>query len=133
MASTMQLPYQEPWWERLKTRLHWKDLIVNGKEVKGFIISPAMASVVLAFTLGLGATIYWRLSDQIQGQRDLIIELRTSLKDKTDSETEYRREVKESLATQKVYFDSLSNQVYALKGILTPEQSRKLGEATKRN
>ena len=57
--------------------------------------------------LGLTATIYWRVTDQIQGQRDLIIELRTSLKEKADRDAEYRTETKSTLAVMKVYIDNL--------------------------
>jgi uncharacterized protein HemX len=130
-AQSLPKNAQGSFWDFLIPR--WEKLIVEGREVKGFVVSPAMAAVVLAFALGLAATIYWRLSDQMSSQHDLIIELRTSLRDHTDAETEYRRETKETIATQKVYFDSLSNQVYALKGILTPEQSRRLEAATRRN
>ncbi len=85
----------------------WETLIVAGREVKGFVVTPAIAGVILAFMLGLAATIYWRVSDQIQGQRDLIIELRTSLKEKAEHEAENRAEVKDTLALHKVYIDNL--------------------------
>ncbi len=85
----------------------WEHLIVSGREVKGIVVSPAIATVVLAFVLGLCATIYWRLSDQITAQRDLIIELRTSLKEKAEHDVEYRAQVKDTLALHKVYIDNV--------------------------
>lgn len=117
--------------QRIKSLFTWEDLVVAGRAVKGFVVSPGIAAVVLAFILGLGGTIYWRLSDQIQNQRDLIVEMRTTLREKSEQEKEYRLEVKQTLATQKVYFDSLSNQVYTVKGLLSPEQSKRLDQATK--
>lgn len=84
-----------------------------GREVKGIVVSPAMATAVLVFMLGLSATIYWRLSDQIRDQRDLIIELRTSLRDKAETDAEYRKEVKDSLALHKVYIDNLREKQIA--------------------
>lgn len=87
--------------------------MVSGREVKGIVISPGMAAVVLAFMLGLCATIYWRLSDQITQQRDLIVELKTSLKDKMENDAEYRKETKDTLAVQKVYIDNLRERIIA--------------------
>jgi len=103
----LQKSYQGSIWERIKARFEPENLIVSGREVKGIVVSPAIAGIILAFMLGLTATIYWRVTDQIQGQRDLIIELKTSLKEKADRDAEYRAETKSTLAIYKVYIDNL--------------------------
>lgn len=104
--KSLQLPLPT-WRERIVGAFQWENLIVSGREVKGFVVSPAIAGIILAFMLGLAATIYWRVTDQIQGQRDLIIELKTSLKEKAERDVEYRAEVKSTLAVYKVYIDNL--------------------------
>ncbi len=103
---------QGSFWERIAPK--WEKLIVEGREVKGIVVSPAIAGIILAFALGLCATIYWRLSDQISGQRDLIIELRTSLKDKMDNDAEYRKKTQDKVAVLKVYVDNLREKQISL-------------------
>jgi hypothetical protein len=102
---------QGSFWERIIPR--WENLIVSGREVKGIVVSPGMAAVVLSFILGLSATIYWRLSDQMAVQHDLIIELRTSLKDKEESTAEYRKKTNDEIALLKVYIDNLREKQIA--------------------
>ncbi len=87
---------------------------MEGREVKGFVISPAIAGIVLVFILGLCSTIYWRLSDQMANQHDLIIELRTSLKDKMDNDAEYRKKSQDEIALLKVYVDNLREKQIGL-------------------
>ncbi len=103
---------QETFWERVIPK--WEKLIVEGREVKGFVISPAIAGIVLVFILGLCSTIYWRLSDQMSSQHDLIIELRTSLKDKMDNDAEYRKKSQDEIAVLKVYVDNLREKQIGL-------------------
>ncbi len=104
--------YQGSFWERVIPK--WEKLIVEGREVKGFVISPAIAGIVLVFILGLCSTIYWRLSDQMSSQHDLIIELRTSLKDKMDNDAEYRKKSGDEIALLKVYVDNLREKQIGL-------------------
>ncbi len=98
---------------------------MEGRAVKGIVVSPAIAGIVLVFILGLCSTIYWRLSDQMSSQHDLIIELRTSLKDKMDNDAEYRKKTQDEIAVLKVYVDNLREKQIGLENRFAEHKGNK--------
>lgn len=88
-------------WERL---FKGEELIVAGREVRGFVVSPFAAGlittvvgVLLAASITITITLYSSMSTQIGFQRDMLIEMKTRLEEKTTAaeKLEMRRAVEE--------------------------------------
>jgi hypothetical protein len=97
LAEALHLP-RKPWWERLFT---WEKLSVAGKEVKGLVVTPTMG---LTIFLALGTVIggmYYRTTGAIEQQsqemrdiRDMTIEMKTRLDERTSAQKEAESERK---------------------------------------
>ena len=118
-------PPMPSWFDRLFPQEH---LIVGGREVKGFVIPHWAAGVILAALLSGMGFMYSRIQDQ----RDLLIEMRTTLNMTKEASAEERRNLKNTLDLQQVYINDLNKQMSALRIILTPQQQRTLNQTTRR-
>jgi hypothetical protein len=92
------------WLSRLKSYFAWEKLMVAGREVKGFVVSPTIAAVILGAMLTAIGTVYWRMSDRIadqnrelRSQSELLIRLDQRLIDKNDRDKEKKEELEKRL------------------------------------
>lgn len=92
-------------WERIKRSFPTlEDLLVAGREVKGLVVTPTMGlTIVLAIATMMGG-LYWRTSDQIaakdsayQEQRDMLVEIRTELRLKKESDERDRQRLEHQI------------------------------------
>lgn len=110
-------------WERIKRSFPTtEELDVAGRQVSGFVVPHWAAGVLLATILGCVGFLY----NQISGQRDILIEMKTELRLAKEHDLEYRSEFKNQLNVQKVYIDNLTNQLTTVRGLLTQNQLRTL-------
>lgn len=100
-----QVVATESLWEQLKRSLPTpEELIVAGRAVKGIVITPTMGlTIVLAIATMMGG-LYWRMSDQIadkdsayQQQRDMLVEIRTELRLKKESDERDRQRLEHQI------------------------------------
>jgi hypothetical protein len=103
------------WWHRLEKE--WEPVRVN-KQIDSVTMPKWIASAILVAILGVGATSWWRLSDQ----RDMLIELKTEIRIEKEFEAERSKEAKAQADLQKVYIDNMTNQLNVIKGLLTAQQ-----------
>jgi len=116
---------------------HWYDklfpspelLMVNGRQVSGFVLPHWAAGVLLAAVLSGMGFMYSRLSDQ----RDMLIEMKTELKINKDHDAEYRSDAKRTMELQQVYINNLDKQLSTIKAVLTPTQIRALKSKQQEN
>lgn len=75
-------PEPLPWYKRI---FQWEDLIVAGKEVKGFVIHPIFASAIVGLIVTLGLS----FRSELSWQHDQLITLSTQ---KNDAEARAKQE-----------------------------------------
>jgi hypothetical protein len=113
-----------PWWS-LDRWLNWETLTVAGREVKGFVVSPFAAGLVttiigvlLAASITVTVGLYSSMSTQIQDQRDMLIEMKTRLEERTNAakevESKRDREQHDAEETAKVFREKMGERMYAL-------------------
>lgn len=75
-----------------------------GREVKGFVVSPTIAAVLLGAMISAVGVVYWRMSDrvaeqnrQLQSQNELLIRLDQRLLDKNERDKEKKEELEKRL------------------------------------
>ncbi len=110
-------PPTPSWFDRL---FKPEKLVVEGREVKGFVVPHWAAGVLLAAIL----TAFGFLYSQLTSQRDMLIRLDTQLQERAQHESEYRHNFENKLELEQVYINDLNKQVVSIKASLTPAQIR---------
>lgn len=86
------------WWRKY---FKWENLTVAGKEVKGFIVTPTIAAVLLAAFLG---AVGWAYKSSTTDQRETLIaitEMKTMLNERTNSFREQQAQMRNELDTER--------------------------------
>lgn len=84
-----------------------EDLIVAGREVKGFIVPHWAAGVILAAMLSIG----WAVYNQISSQRDMLIEIKTELRIYKEHDAEFKRKQIENHELQDLKIQDLKDKI----------------------
>ena len=101
LHEILQLPRSPTLWERL---FKGERLTVAGRDVKGFVVSPFAAGlittvvgVLLAASITITITLYSSMTNQISQQREMLIEMKTRLEERTTAaeKIETRRVIEE--------------------------------------
>lgn len=86
------------WWQRL---FKWEDLTVAGREVKGFVISPTIATMLLSALLGMAAWAYKTSTTDSRETLVAITRMETMLTERTTNFKEQQAELKHMLEEEK--------------------------------
>lgn len=95
----------------------WEPVTVN-KSVDSITMPKWIAIGILGAVLTFGVQSWWRATDQ----RDILIELKTELRLAKEYEAERAKQLKEQAELNKVYIDSMTNQLNVIKGMLSQQQ-----------
>lgn len=90
-------PKPTPWQRFFK----WENLTVAGREVKGFIISPTIAAILLTAFLGMAG---WAYKTSTADQRETLIaitEMKTMLNERTNTFKEQQATMRGELDTER--------------------------------
>ena len=127
LQQTLDVP-QTSWWHNY---FKWETLTVAGRTVeKGFVISPAIAGILLASLLGMAGWAYKSSTADGRETRDSIIRMETLLNERTQTIKEQQAKFEQKLDSEKriaelqreIQRDELRNIQTALsrKGIQIP-------------
>lgn len=128
MSEPLQMPEvfkTQGWLSNLLP--HTEKLLVNGRQITGFVIPHWAAGVLLAAVLSGMGFMYSKISDQ----RDMLIEMKTELRLAKEHDNEYRDEFKTRINVQSLQIDVLNKDLAAIRVILTPQQLRMLERSRK--
>lgn len=119
MQEVLHLPRRLPWWMVVREYLWkgWEPVTVN-KSVDSITMPKWIAIGILGAVLTFGVQSWWRATDQ----RDILIELKTELRLAKEYEAERAKQLKEQAELNKVYIDSMTNQLNVIKGMLSQQQ-----------
>lgn len=93
-----------------------------GREVKGFVVTPAMA----LFLAGLVAAVIGYQYRTLMAEHDTLIRLETKFDERSARDAEYRHATKNILDLQQVYINNMDKQITIMKSLLTPSQQKLL-------
>lgn len=87
-----------PWYHRY---FKWENLTVAGREVKGFVISPTIAAILLTAFLGMAG---WAYKTSTADQRETLIaitEMKTMLNERTNTFRDQQSQMRNELDTER--------------------------------
>lgn len=93
--------FDEPelkWWQRY---FQWENLTVGNREVKGFVVSPAIAAILLTAFLGAVGWAYKSNTEDSRNTRDAIIRMETVLNERTTAFKEQQAKAEKALEDER--------------------------------
>lgn len=107
--------YQGSLWGRFKSRFRWENLIVSGKEVKGFVVSPGIAVVLLGALLSVVGWAYTSNTKDSRETHDAVIRMETMLNERTqrfkDEQAEFKAKLEDERTLAKLQRDNQDKQL----------------------
>lgn len=115
LQEALHLPRPVSWWDRLFTS---EKLSVAGREVKGLVIPHWAAGVLLATILGSMGAMYKSFSTEQQSQRDMLIDMKARLEERTqaqkEAEADRKREQQSNEEIAKVWRETMTQRMNGL-------------------
>jgi hypothetical protein len=114
---------QGGFWPRLKSKFRWEKLTVAGREVKGFVVTPTIATILLSAILGVMGWAYKSSTSDQRETRDAVIRMETMLNERTHNfereQDKMQQELKDERTLAKLQRDNqdkkLNDMEYTLK------------------